>query len=113
MENLGGDSTTTFATPDPAQGDGFYILYAEAGNETFEASATNYASQQKSTLVIPGGATRLDFSLLSGNLTASPTPLSARLDPGETEDQTLDIENTGGAAADFSSSRSTLRFSTP
>ena len=101
VENIGGDSTTTFATPDPNQGDGFYILYAEAGNETFEASASNYESQQKSTLVVPGGTTRLDFSLLSGNLTAAPSPLSARLNPGETEDQTLDINNTGGGAANF------------
>ncbi len=102
VQNIGGDSTKTFATPDPNQGDGFYILYAEAGNQTFVASASNFSPKQKSKIVVPGGATRLDFSLLSGRLSAAPSPLSSRLDPGDTEDQTLTVTNTGGASANFS-----------
>ncbi len=52
-------------------------------------------------MVIPNGTVRRDFSLQSGNLSASPSPLNSRVNPGGTEDQTLTIKNTGGAAAGF------------
>jgi hypothetical protein len=97
-----GPTTTTFPTPnDPNQDDGFYILYADNGSQPFEASKNNYSSQQKNTTVIPGSTVRLDFSLASGALTASPSPLSARLDPGASMDMTLNLTNTGTAPASF------------
>jgi Carboxypeptidase regulatory-like domain/S-layer homology domain len=102
VENLGGASTKTFATPtDPNQDDGLYILYAESGNQTFKASSGNYAEQQKATVVVPAGTTRLDFSLLSGHLFAAPSPLNARVDPGGTDEQTLTLTNTGTVPASF------------
>ena len=101
VANLGGDSTTTFATPDPAQGDGFYILYAEAGPQTFEASFPAYEPQTKSATVIPSGAVRLDFALAAGLLDASPRPLSLFMSPGGAQDLTLLMTNTGTGDGGF------------
>jgi hypothetical protein len=101
VENIGGGSTTTFATPDPNQGDGFYILYSEAGPNDYEASLNLYQPDQGSALVVPGSTQRLDFSLASGLLTASPSPLSARGAPGGFSDMTLNLTNTGTAPASF------------
>ncbi|MFY9549541.1 MAG: carboxypeptidase regulatory-like domain-containing protein [Thermoanaerobaculia bacterium] len=100
VENLGGGSTKTFATPDdPNQDDGLYILYADSGSQTFKASSGNYSPLQKSTVVVPAGAQRLDFALLSGHISAAPSPLNARVDPGATDTQVLTFTNTGGAPA--------------
>ncbi|HEY3204476.1 MAG TPA: carboxypeptidase regulatory-like domain-containing protein [Thermoanaerobaculia bacterium] len=103
VENLAkGTSTTTFATPeDPNQDDGLYILYADDGPHSFEASLPPYTPQTKNTTVIPGGTIRLDFSLGAGRLDASPRPLTSIVDPGDTDEQTLNITNTGAATASF------------
>jgi hypothetical protein len=84
VTNLPDDgSTTTFGTPqDPAQGDGFYILFAGSGPQPFEASADQYDPQTQSTAVIPNGVVRLDFALAAGLLDASPRPLSLFMSPG-------------------------------
>ena len=66
VEIEGGGSTTTFATPDPAQPDGFYILYAESGPQDLEASLAGYQPDADSTTVVPGGTQRVDFRLLVG-----------------------------------------------
>ncbi len=103
VENLtSGGSTTTFATPqDPNQDDGLYILFSESGPESFEASATGYTLQDKSTSVVPNSTIRLDFSLAAGRLDASPRPMTSKVDPGDTDTQTLTLSNTGNADADF------------
>ena len=101
VTNIGGGSTTTFATPDPAQNDGFYILYAEAGPQDFEASKDLYEPAQGSLTVVPATAQRLDFTLESGNLSVDPTELHGRTDPGGTDAETLNIINTGSAPAHF------------
>ena len=97
-----GGSATTFATPlDPNQPDGFYILFSESGPESFEATATNYGAQDKNASVIPNSVVRIDFSLGSGLLDASPRPMNSKINPGETDEQTLTISNTGGADGTF------------
>jgi hypothetical protein len=102
VTNVGGGSTTSFATPnDPNEDDGLYILFAFSGQQTFQASHTSYSTQQKNTLVVPNSAQRLDFSLGAGELTASPSPLNARLDPGTSTNQTLTLTNNGSASANF------------
>jgi hypothetical protein len=101
VTNLGGDSTTTFPTPDPAQGDGFYILYAEAGPQDFEASLNLYQPDQASALIVPGSTQRLDFVLESGNLSVDPNELNGRTDPGGTDSEDVTVTNTGAAPASF------------
>jgi hypothetical protein len=98
----GGDTTTTFATPeDPAQPDGMYIVYANAGAQSLAASLDLYTPQTSPTNVVSHGAVRLDFHLAAGLLEASPRPLSARVDPGQSLTSLLDLINSGGAGADF------------
>ncbi|MFY9551914.1 MAG: carboxypeptidase regulatory-like domain-containing protein, partial [Thermoanaerobaculia bacterium] len=98
----GGDSTTTFATPaDPAQPDGMYILFAPSGPQSLMASLDLYTPQTGGTTVIAHGAVRLNFNLPTGRLDASPRPLSARVNPGQIVNGTLDMINSGGASADF------------
>ena len=103
VENLtSGGSTKTFATPnDPNQPDGLYILFSESGSNDFKASLALYGSDQHTVLVIPNSTIRRDFTLQSGNVSATPSPLNSRLNPGTTEDKTLTIKNTGGAPAAF------------
>ncbi len=103
VTNLPDDgSTTSFATPeDPAQGDGFYILFAGSGPQPFEASAAQYDPQTKSTAVIPNRAVRLDFQLAAGLLDASPRPLSALVSPGGQQDLTLTLSNPGSKEGSF------------
>ena len=98
----GGESTTTFATPDdPAQPDGMYVLFAPAGLQSFEAALALYTPVTLGVTVVGGGAVRLDFQLPTGLLDASPRPLSVRVDPQQVVTRTLDLENSGGAAASF------------
>lgn len=101
--NLPNDlSTTTFATPeDPNQDDGFYILFAGSGPQPVQASFLDYAPKALNTSVIPNSTVRLNFNLSAGRLDASPRPLSARVDPGQSVGKTLTMTNTGGAEASF------------
>ena len=103
VTNVGGGSATTFATPnDPNQDDGFYILFAESGQQSFQASDTGYGTSSQNALVVPNSAQRLDFTLGAGELTATPSPLNGRVNPGGTDNQTLTMTNNGSASADFS-----------
>src|SRR4029077_13845312 len=82
-----GAESTSFATPDdPAQDDGFYALFGQSSSQPFEASHAGYASDTKTTIVVPGATQRLDFSIEAGVVDASPRPLSVRVDPGQTVD---------------------------
>ena len=98
----GGPAATTFATPeDPAQLDGLYVLFSESASQSFTASLELYAPETKSLTVVPGNTQRLDFRLTAGRLDAGPRPLSARVNPGEIVDRTLDMTNNGTADAGF------------
>ena len=78
VTNTGGGATTkTFA----GNGDGFYAMFAPAGNQSFEASLKLYGPRDKSGLVVPNGVTVLDFALPSGKLTANPTEYNIRVAP--------------------------------
>jgi hypothetical protein len=101
--NTGGGSTQTVATPnDPNLDDGFYILFAESGQQSFQASHQNYGTSSKNLLVVPNTSQRLDFSLGAGSLTAAPSPMNGRVDPGGATDiQTLTFTNSGNASATF------------
>ena len=102
VENVGGGSAQTKDyTPSFAGDPPYYILYAEAGPQTFVASFPNYSDDSDNALVVPNSAVRLDFQLLSGNLTAAPTAFNARVNPGGTTIETLELTNTGGAPAPF------------
>jgi len=115
VTNLPDDgSTTSFATPDdPAQGDGFYILFAGSGPQPFEASAALYDPQTKSTAVIPNGAVRLDFTLPAGSIDASPRPLAALVSAGGAQDLILTLTNAGGKDGSFHLQEIDLPPSTP
>jgi hypothetical protein len=95
------DGASTTTGPSAGAGDGYYTLFAESGSGSFQASKALYAPQTKTMVVIPNSTQRLDFSLSSGHLTASPTPLAGRVDPNGTTTQILNITNTGTVAATF------------
>jgi len=103
VKNLGsGGETKTFATPgDDAQDDGLFVLFSPSGSQNFEASQTNYTSDQHTKVVVPNSAQRQDFVLQSGHLAVAPAALNARVNPGGTDDQTLTLTNSGGGSADF------------
>lgn len=103
VENLSnGGSAKTFATPaDPGQPDGMYILFSESGSNDFKASLSLYGSDQHTVLVIPNSTVRQNFTLQSGNVTAAPSPINGRVNPGGTDSKVMTLTNTGGAAAAF------------
>ena len=97
-----GSPAIAFATPDdPAQGDGFYVLFSESGAQSLEASFPAHDPLAKAITVIPNSTSRLDFALAAGLLDASPRPLSLFLSPGAAQDLTLTLTNSGTGAAGF------------
>ena len=100
VTNLPDDGTATTASS--SAGEGFYELFAGTGPQPFEASKKNYASQDKSALVIPSTVIRLDFALAAGIVTAAPNPLTSKVNPPSgTDTQTLTLTNAGAADATF------------
>ncbi|HTY42111.1 MAG TPA: S-layer homology domain-containing protein [Thermoanaerobaculia bacterium] len=94
----------TFATtgPSPDQGDGFYTLFAEgSGAQTFLAGAPLHTGMSEDTTIVPNATVRLDFSLPAGLLDASPRPLSAIVNPGDSTSLTLDVSNSGTGDGTF------------
>ncbi|HBX71255.1 MAG TPA: hypothetical protein DEH25_18235, partial [Chloroflexi bacterium] len=81
---------------DPALGEGFYTLFAFAGEQPITAARPAYGPQVASPTVILGDAIRQDFYLPAGILSASPTSLAANLEMGEITTLTLSLENLGG-----------------
>lgn len=97
-----GGSAKTFATPaDPNVPDGFYILFSDSGSQTLQASLKLYGNDQHTLTVIPNSTVRQDFVLQSGNVTAAPSPVNARVNPGGSQNLTLTLSNSGGASANF------------
>ena len=102
VTNIGGGSAETKDYTPSWTGDSpIYILYAEAGNQVFEATYPNYQPDSDNILVVPGSTVRLDFQLLSGNIAVAPDELNGRVNPGGTESQEITVTNTGAASADF------------
>jgi hypothetical protein len=99
VENLSdGGSTTSIAVPGNA---GFYSLFGDGGPKSFQASFPAYESSSRTTTVVPGSTTRLDFSLAAGSLSAAPRPLQAFVPAGGVQDLTLNLSNAGLAAGNF------------
>ena len=97
-----GTTVKTFPTPaDPNQPDGMYIMYSDSGSNDLQASLSLYGTDQHSVLVIPGAAVRQNFVLASGNVSADPTRVDGRVDPGGSQNLQLTLSNTGGAPANF------------
>jgi hypothetical protein len=97
----GPSQTHSFSTGDPAHPDGLYVLFSESGAQTITAAQALYAGESKPATVVPNGAQRVDFHLDAGSFTASPRPISVRVDPGGSEVRTLTLDNGGALAADF------------
>ena len=102
VENLtDGGSVVTSPTGDPAQGDGYYALFAAAGSPQLRASLPPYLAQTQGTTVTANGVVRLDFSLGGALLDPTPRPVSVNVVPGGSTDQELSLANLGGASAAF------------
>ncbi|MFF0176920.1 S8 family serine peptidase [Micromonospora profundi] len=94
------EKAVTVATPDdPGLADGFYWLYSSlTGTHKFTATAGNYVSQSKQVDVEPDWATTANFVLAAGQLSVTPTELSATLQmPGGKTSKKFTVTNTGGA----------------
>ncbi|MGV8040080.1 MAG: choice-of-anchor J domain-containing protein [Thermoanaerobaculaceae bacterium] len=103
-----GAETLTWATPDdPAVNDGFYWMFTPVppfegpSTRTFTASYSGFSTQSKDIVVTPNAVSRLDFTLESGWLTASPENLYLRVTAFGTGETNLTLENLGGLDAEF------------
>ena len=97
-------ATRTFANPDdpnPDQNDGFYILFAAAGDADLQAARDRYTPLDATVPVAAHGVVRQDFSLAAGSLAAAPSLVGARALPGETVAQVLTLSNAGSRAAGY------------
>jgi hypothetical protein len=104
-----GQSTVTGPTPDdPTMDDGFYQIYAPttSGNapsvRTMTVSLDRYGTVARQVIPTPNGSRREDFNLPAGLLTTSPAELRMRLSLGGSGERDLNINNSGGLAAQFS-----------
>lgn len=98
----GGDSEVTFATEeDENVGDGFFAVFVPGARE-ITVTRPNYGPA--TALAIPqfNGVRRLDFSLPAGQLRISPLQVYARASFGETDVESLVLDNIGGFEAGFS-----------
>ncbi|WP_238348463.1 cell wall-binding repeat-containing protein [Ornithinimicrobium pratense] len=90
-------SGLTAATPaDDNLDDGFYWIFSNTtGENTFQASATNYETQSQDVTVVDGDVVRADFVLGSGLIVVDPTEINSTQGPDEVEEHTLTITNEG------------------
>jgi hypothetical protein len=89
------------ATPDPAVGDAFYCIFANAGN-LLSASKALYGSDTYTTAAFP--AARIlnhDFMLTSGQLAATPASLNYGMPTNASGSQPLSLDNIGAAAVNW------------
>jgi uncharacterized membrane protein len=96
------ENATTGATPDDANNpDGYYQMFSSlTGSHQFTASKSQYQSETKTVNVAADNATRADFTLKAGLLTATPTSITTSQVLGSTTTSTLTIKNVGTAPAD-------------
>jgi N-acetylneuraminic acid mutarotase len=96
-----GVHTTSVATPDdPNLGDGFYWLFSPVtGTHQFTATKGHYATATDTVNVAAGSATRADFTLKAGQVTATPTSIDKTVDWGGKTGATVTVKNTGTAPA--------------
>jgi N-acetylneuraminic acid mutarotase len=110
-----GLAAATNATPDDATvNGGFYWLFAPTGKHTLTAAKRPYAPLPRdvNVRVHEDGITKLMFPLDAGQLTVTPTSLSASVSQGSHTTRTLTVKNTGGAPATLTLSERPGGFST-
>ncbi len=95
------DTTTTYSSADPAQGNGFFWMFSSlTGSHTFTASAGNYSSVSQSVTVEPDWATAATFTLPAGQLSVNTTSISKTVAWQGSATKTVKVTNTGTAAVD-------------
>ena len=102
VDVIGGDSTMTSTSADPAFGDGTYHISVPDGAQDIEASKTAYVTDSFSDTFVDGNARIVDFSLGAGSLSATPTALSRSVTFGQTDTGPLILINEGSADVTFS-----------
>jgi N-acetylneuraminic acid mutarotase len=96
-----GVRATTAATPDdPNLGEGFYWLFSPAtGSHPFTAVKGRYTTATDTVNVAADSATRADFTLKAGQVTATPTSINKTVGWGGRTSATVTVKNTGTAPA--------------
>lgn len=95
------DKGVTRATPDdPNLGDGYYWLFSSlTGSHPFTAAKSPYQSDTETLNVAGNGTNQQNFTLKAGVLTVTPSSVSQSQVLGTTTTTTVNIKNTGTAAA--------------
>jgi len=100
--NAAGGKTTAMATPlDVAVDDAFYTLFAPSGAQVFTATLKGYHPDVATVTVLDAATVEQDFQLPAGLLVATPDGVAVTVELGFTDNATLNLGNTGGAAATF------------
>ncbi len=95
--------STSAATPDDTRlGDGLYWLFASAGSgaSRYTAALVDYSDRTEKIQVRSDAATRHDFALESGRLTA-PRSITATVELGRKSTVEIDLANTGDQPATY------------
>ncbi len=97
-----GQETKTVPTPlDPSTGDGLYFLFSPPDTHIFTNTIPGYELVASQVDVIPNDTVRLDFSLPTGEVQASPETLAITLEQGLQGSIPLTLTNPGGWAATY------------
>lgn len=97
-----GTVSLSATSADPAQGDGFYMSWVAAGNQSLSASYPLYGHTPVAVTVADTINQRVDLSLGTGNLTVDPASLSETLELGQNTTVPLTVTNNGTAPATVS-----------
>lgn len=95
------EATTSAATPDdPNLGDGFYWMFSSlTGRHAFTASKGGYVSTTKTINVATDWVTATNFALGAGKVTVTPADINKTVKLGNQVTATVNVRNTGAAAA--------------
>jgi hypothetical protein len=98
----GTNSTLSFASGDPAQGNGFYTLFAGSGAVSLNTSLSGYTTQKKSiSLASNSSVVRQDFSLPAGRLASAQSQVLIQLPLAKTGNVPITLTNSGSAALNY------------
>ncbi|WP_238154378.1 S8 family serine peptidase [Ornithinimicrobium sufpigmenti] len=104
VTNLDDEDQTAVTTATPADenlADGFYWIFSDTpGENTLQASATNYETTTQEVTVVDGDVVRADFSLGSGLVVVEPGEIESTQDQDEVVEHSLTFTNDGTSAVE-------------
>jgi uncharacterized repeat protein (TIGR01451 family) len=99
--DAGGSTKTIENAADADLPQGYYFLFAPAGNDTLTASNLNYSDTEKAANVTNNSVRVENIAVAAGRLAKSPASLDIHVPVGGTANKAVTLQNTGSALAKY------------